>query len=96
MNLYKEYVKGMSLFPPTKIDALKDEWKELLQDKSIEEFFDVVHTMLRMIKSPNWFNFIVAYPTAIKHAKRYESYGCPRSSRNHLKQGEACICKTNK
>lgn len=93
MKRYQAYVKGMSFFPPTGIEALKDEFSELVEDKSLEELFDVLHTMCRMIRVPDAITYVVAYPTARKHALRVLSYGCPRSRRNHDKAGVLCICK---
>ena len=93
MNKYQAYCKGMSLFPTTGLQALKDEFKELVEDKSIEEVFDVIHTLCRVVKMPNLFTYVVAYPTAKKHALRVLAYGCPRSKRNCTKAGAACICK---
>lgn len=91
--MYKAYKKGMSYFPPTKVEALKDELKELLEDKNVEEFFDVVHTICRVARMPNILAYVLAYPTAKKHALRMLQYGCPRSLRNHEAAGALCICK---
>ncbi len=96
MNRYKAYVKGMAYFPPTKITALKDEFKELLKDKNIEEVFDVIHTLCRISRMPNIITYAVAYPTARKHALRVLEYGCPRSRRNCAKAGALCICKNKR
>jgi len=93
MNRYQAYVKGMSFFPPTGVEAIKDEFKELVEDKSIEEVFDVIHTLCRVARLPNIVTYILAHPTAKKHALRVLSYGCPRSRRNCKKAGDACICK---
>lgn len=93
MTEYKAYCKGMALFPPTGLQALKDEFAELVKDKSIEEVFDVLHTLSRVARMPNLFTYLVAYPTAKKHALRVLSYGCPRSRRNCRKAGASCICK---
>ena len=93
MNQYEAYCRGMSYFPPTGIEAVKDEFAELVEDKSIEEVFDVIHTACRIARIPNAFTYIIAYPTAKKHALRVLSYGCPRSKRNCQKAGDSCICK---
>ena len=90
---YKAYCKGMSYFPPTGKEAIKDEFKELVEDKSLEELFDVLHTLCRVAKLPNAITYIVAYPTAKKHALRMLQHGCPRSLRNHEAAGASCICK---
>jgi len=94
MSKYRAYVKGMSYFPPTGVQALKDEFAELVEDKSIEEVFDVIHTICRVSRMPDLVTFLLAYPTAKKHALRMLSYGCPRSRRNHNKAGASCICKS--
>lgn len=92
--MYKEYKKAMRIMSDRpSFDALKDEVIELVEDKSIEEVFDVIHTILRMIGAPTMMSYVFGYPTAIKHAKRVAEYGCPRSKRNHLKHGDDCICK---
>ena len=68
MKQYQAYVKGMQFFPPTGMQAIKDEFTELVEDKSIEEVFDVLHTICRAARMPNMFTYVVAYPTAKKHA----------------------------
>jgi hypothetical protein len=93
MNLYRKYKQGMKMFPPTGVQAVKDEFSELVEDKSIEELFDVLHTLCRVARMPDLITFIIAYPTARKHALRVLEYGCPRSRRNHNKAGVSCICK---
>lgn len=90
---FSAYRKGMSFFPPTGLDALKDEFSELVEDKSVEEVFDVLHTLCRIVRMPDFVTYLVAYPTARKHALRVLEYGCPRSRRNHQKAGVSCICK---
>ncbi len=96
MKRYQAYVKGMSYFPPTGLQAVKDEFGELVEDKSVEEVFDVIHTLCRVARMPNLFTYILAYPTARKHALRVLTYGCPRSRRNCNSAGASCICKQNK
>lgn len=93
MKQYQAYVTGMKYFPPTGLQALRDEFSELVEDKSLEEVFDVLHTLCRAAKMPNIFTYVVAYPTARKHALRVLEYGCPRSRRNHNAAGQSCICK---
>jgi hypothetical protein len=83
----------MKYFPPTGMEAIKDEFAELVKDRSLEEVFDVIHTILRVARMPNVFTYILAYPTARKHALRVLEYGCPRSKRNCKKAGDSCICK---
>jgi hypothetical protein len=90
---YKAYTKGMSYFPAANLQALKDELTELVEDKSVEELFDVLHTLCRLAKMPNVLTYVVAYPTARKHALRMLRHGCPRSLRNHENAGTSCICK---
>ena len=93
MNQYQAYVRGMAFFPPTKLQAVKEEFGEMLEDKSLEEVFDVIHTLCRVARIPNLVTYVVAYPTARKHALRVLEYGCPRSRRNCRKAGASCICK---
>lgn len=91
--MYKHYKKGMQVFGLTDWESVKDEFKELLEDKSFEELSDVIHSLLRWMKAPCIISFLLAYPTAKKHALRVKEYGCPRSKRNHEKLGEDCCCK---
>ena len=93
MKQYQAYCKGMGYFPPAKLQALKDEFAELIEDKSVEEIFDVIHTLCRLARIPNLVAYVVAYPTARKHALRVLKHGCPRSRRNCNKAGDSCICK---
>jgi hypothetical protein len=89
---YGAYVKGIKLFPPANIKVMREELKELVEDKTLEEFFDVLHTACRIFKIPNFITYFVAYPTARKHAKRVMQYGCPRSRRAHSEAGKRCVC----
>lgn len=92
--MYKEYKKAIKIMSSgPNFDALKDEVIELIEDKSLEEVFDVIHTLLRIAGAPTMLSYVLGYPTAIKIAKRFKMYGCPRSRRNHLKNGDDCICK---
>ena len=92
-KLYRAYVEGNSMMSTPGMFEVKDELKELIEDKTVEELFDVVHTLCRVTRMPNIVTYIVAHPTAKKHALRVLSYGCPRSRRNCKKAGSACICK---
>ena len=75
------------------IFEIKEELQELIEDKTVEEIFDVIHTICRVTRMPNIVTYLVAHPTAKKHALRVLEYGCPRSRRNCNKAGTSCICK---
>tara|TARA_B100001059_G_scaffold52822_3_gene46740 strand:- start:682 stop:975 length:294 start_codon:yes stop_codon:yes gene_type:complete len=91
--LYNAYVKGNSMMTSPGLFEIKEELQELIEDKSVEEIFDVIHTICRVTRAPNIVTYILAHPTAKKHALRVLSYGCPRSRRNCKKAGASCICK---
>jgi|TARA_Y100000034_G_C6777367_1_gene347190 hypothetical protein len=93
-RLIKAYLYGMRMFGETAPwSAVIDEWKEFIEEPSVEEFFDVLHGLLSMVWRPLG---LLAWPTARKHAKRVIEYGCPRSLRNHNAAGEECCCKTKR
>ena len=77
---------------PTFRDVM-DEVVELYEDKSLEELSDVVHSACRFVGVPNSVIWYLARPAAMKHARRYEERGCPRSVRNCFAMGEACCCR---
>ncbi len=76
----------------SRYSEFKDEFKELVEDKNIDEFVDVIHTLGRLIHQITGSHAVsyLAWPTVKKHAKRYAEYGCIRSRRNCLKN-----CKHN-
>lgn len=90
---YQSYRKGMRQLGPASFSAVKDEFLELLEDRSLEELSDVVHSILRSVKAPLIISFLLAYPTANKHARRVKLRGCARSERNCKKSGNNCSCK---
>ena len=89
--MIKAYLRGMAMLGPCSWSAVRDELEEFIEDPSIEEFFDVLHGLLRMT-GVNVFG-LLAWPTARKHALRVVKYGCPRSERNHKAAGDSCCCK---
>ena len=92
-TLLRAYARGNKLMGSPGLFEVKEEVKELVEDRNAEEIFDVIHTLCRVTRMPNIVTFILAYPTARKHALRVLEYGCPRSRRNHNKAGTSCICK---
>lgn len=92
-KLYKAYVEGNEMMSAPGLFEIKEELQELIEDKSVEEIFDVIHTICRVTRAPHIVTYIIAYPTARKHALRVLEYGCPRSRRNCRKAGASCICK---
>ncbi len=86
MNLFfliRKYQEGMNLLGRTRFHHLRDEFLELLDDKSLEEVWDVFHALLRLTRIP--YLGILAWPTAKKHAKRFIKTGSARSLRNQEK-----------
>lgn len=96
MQLYREGMeKSDRENTPTlksRYSEFKDEFKELVEDKNIDEFVDVMHTLGRLIHYVTGSHVVsyLAWPTVKKHAKRYAEYGCIRSRRNCLNN-----CKHN-
>lgn len=73
--------------------AVKEEFAELLEDKSLEEVVDVIHSLGRFANLPLPLLYFVCRKTALKHAKRVQKRGCPRSERNCNAAGETCCCR---
>lgn len=92
-QLFKGYKEGMQQLPTTPWSAVIEEWKEFINEPSLNELFDVIHGILRWSKVPAAVCFIVAYKTAAKHSRRYINHGCVRSKRNHDVLGTQCSCK---
>ena len=78
-----------------RIQQVKEEFSELCEEPSLGEFFDVLHTIGRLLESFTgiWFFCLIAWPTVKKHAQRTERYGCTRSRRNCCGKcvGMSCI-----
>ena len=91
--MLKEYEKAMKLMTTPSLSDLSAEAGELIEEPSTEEFFDVLHTLCRMLRLPNTLTYSIAKPTAMKHAVRYAERGCPRSERNCRAAGDSCCCK---
>ena len=92
--MLEKYRKAMQLMTRPNLKDLIAEAKELLEEPSLEELFDVLHTLCRMLQLPPAVTYFVARPTAMKHAVRYAKRGCPRSERNCEAAGDSCCCKT--
>ena len=60
---------------------------------SFAELSDVIHSVCRYVGMTNNITWLLANPTAKKHATRVKTYGCPRSARNHFAAGANCCCK---
>ena len=91
--MYEYYIKGMSMLGQPTLQDFTAEFKELLEDKSLEEVIDVLHTGLRLMRIPYIVSYCFAYKTARKHALRVKENGCPRSRRNCIASGLNCCCK---
>lgn len=90
------YIKAVEMMGRPTFRDVMDEVVELYEDKSLEELSDVVHSACRFVGVPNNVIWYLARPTAMKHARRYEERGCPRSARNCFAHGEACCCRRRK
>tara|TARA_B100000214_G_C23842178_1_gene569354 strand:- start:460 stop:762 length:303 start_codon:yes stop_codon:yes gene_type:complete len=90
---FEHYKRAVKMMGRPSWDALIDEVGELIQDKSIEEVCDVLHTIIRLVGLPPIVSWVVARPTASKHAKRVAERGCPRSERMCKLLGNDCCCK---
>ena len=92
--MLEEYEAAMQLMTRPNLKDLAAEAKELLEEPSLNELFDVLHTLCRMLQLPPAATYFIARPTAMKHAVRYSQRGCPRSERNCRAAGSSCCCKT--
>ena len=91
--MYSYYVLAMKQLGTASFESFVDEFSEFLEDKSFEEFFDTLHSLLRCLRVPFFVIYVLAHPTALKHANRMKSRGCARSLRNCLNSGDDCSCK---
>ena len=94
MTDYQLYLKALTLMGQANIHDLKDEVVEFLQEPSLEEAVDVLHSFLRVSRAPSLVTFYLANKTAMKHVTRMKAYGCPRSLRNHIANN--CNCNKDK
>lgn len=90
--MYEHYKNATALMGTPSIDDLLAEGRELVEDKSLEEVNDVLHTLCRLLRLPSRIAWVVAKPTAMKHAQRMAERGCPRSLRNCKAAGRDCCC----
>jgi hypothetical protein len=90
--MYDLYKSATRLMGKPSFADLVAEGRELIEDKSLEEMSDVLHTLCRLARLPSWVAWVVARPTAMKHARRMADRGCPRSVRNCKASGSACCC----
>ncbi len=64
-------------------DALRDEVAEFLEQPSLEEASDVLHSVGRIVWKLTCIPlYLLAWPTVCKHSQRFACQGCIRSSRN--------------
>ena len=92
--MLRAYQRASKMMGKPSLAHLKDEWQELVEDKSLEEMFDVIHTLARLLALPSWAVYFLAYPTAKKHAGRVRERGCPRSERACREAGAECCCQS--
>mgnify|MGYP001433185678 CR=1 FL=1 len=88
LHYYKE---GMRVAdernPPNlrqRLVEFKDEFCEFMEEPSIDELSDSMHSFGRIIQHMTGFSGValIGWPTVKKHAKRYATHGCIRSKRN--------------
>jgi hypothetical protein len=91
--MYKYYKDGMKIVGRPSWSDVKDEVDELLEDKTLEELVDVLHVTGRFLRLPLPMLWVFCNKTALKHAKRVQERGCPRSLRNCVAAGETCCCR---
>jgi hypothetical protein len=90
--MFEHYKKSTDLMGTPSFNDLLAEVEELIEDKSLEELSDVLHTICRILRLPSRIAWVVARPTAMKHAQRMVDRGCPRSARNCKAAGRDCCC----
>jgi len=90
LEIYREATKLMGR---PKLSDFLDEVREFREEPSWEEAVDVLHSLLRLLSTPNIVVFYLARRTAMKHVNRMRLYGCPRSKRNHFLLADNCPCK---
>jgi len=89
------YLKALNMMGNAKISDLRDEIGEFLEEPSLEEAVDVLHSFMRVCRLPSTLTFFVANKTAMKHVERMRAYGCPRSLRNHISNNCNCYKDDN-
>lgn len=95
MTDYQLYLKALNMMGNAKISDLRDEIGEFLEEPSLEEAVDVLHSFLRVSRAPSLVTFYLANKTAMKHVTRMKAYGCPRSLRNHISNNCNCYKDDN-
>ena len=91
--MHKYYLRATTLMSRPSFSDVMDEVKELYEDKSLEELYDVIHSTARFVGLPSTLVWHIARPTAVKHAVRMAERGCPRSKRNCDLAGGNCCCR---
>jgi hypothetical protein len=93
----QNYWDGMAAYdschPPTinsQWQAFKNETLEFIQEPSISEAWDILHSGGRLFWKLTGIPLqILALPTVYKHGQRYVERGCIRSKRNC--EGKCCV-----
>ena len=99
MSIFKilqDYLKGMARYDAchqcnlaTQQQAFQDEFHEFRAEPCWDEFWDVCHSFGRLVHQKTKLPLqLLAYPTVVKHSKRYDKTGCVRSKRNC--EGKCC------
>jgi len=90
IKIIYNYNTGMAAYdkchPPTinsQWQAFKSEFYEFIEEPSIAEAWDILHSFGRLIwKLTKIPLHLLAFPTVYKHSQRFAEYGCIRSQRN--------------
>src|SRR6476661_2611652 len=94
---FKHYQTGMATYDRCHAPTLQSQWialkaevAEFLTEPSLEEVWDVLHSVGRLVWKLTGIPLqLLAYPTVRKHGRRYAETGCVRSRRNC--EGLCCI-----
>ena len=92
----KYYDQATKLMSRPSFSDVMDEVEELYKDKSLEELYDVIHSVGRFVRLPDTVVWHIAKPTAMKHAVRMADRGCPRSKRNCDLADDKCCCRKSR
>jgi hypothetical protein len=102
IKILKSYQQGMAKYDlchqssiASQWQALQDEIIEFKEKPSLTEFWDILHSLGRVIYKLTGIPLqLLAFPTVIKHSKRYSQRNCVRSKRNC--QGKCCSIKSDR
>jgi hypothetical protein len=93
----QNYWNGMAVYDRCHLPTFTSQWKalkselsEFIEDPSLVEAWDVLHSAGRLFWKVTGIPLqLLAFPTVHKHGERYALHGCIRSQRNC--GGKCCI-----